>query len=330
MVDQSTSTYPFKCYLETLLSYNADAKNTHLETSFFYKDKPGSEAFTKIAQGAGGYKTRALKVQEGQKVFFSTQVYVDFFNTRRFLPPGVEVVLRFIRNQDSFSLITESTTKYKIKVHPKLKLIVRKIVPSEDLLSKHQSLFKSNSAKFPFSQSKITSLLVASGTETVDFQLCRGVLPSRIFLFMVDHRAYSSNLKLNPFHFQNFGLSNAVFKVDGENVPLDSFKVDFDSGNYIRLYRHLLDSKGVASDNAGIFLDMADFKSGCCVIAYSRSPDLCNFAQSHKGEPGIIDVSMSFKAPLENSISILSYALYDRVAIIDSQNEMNCTLEYMP
>ena len=75
---------------------------------------------------------------------------------------------------------------------------------------------------------------------------------------------------------------------------------------------------------------MADFKSGCCVIAYSRSPDLCNFAQSHKGEPGIIDVSMSFKAPLENSISILSYALYDRVAIIDSQNEMNCTLEYMP
>ena len=39
MVDQSTSTYPFKCYLETLLSYNADAKNTHLETSFFYNPR---------------------------------------------------------------------------------------------------------------------------------------------------------------------------------------------------------------------------------------------------------------------------------------------------
>ena len=267
-------------------------------------------------------------IKKRKKLFFSTQVHVDFFNTRRFLPPGVEVKLRFIRNQDSFSLITESEAKYKIKVNPKLKLVVRKILPSEDLLSAHQRLFKSKTAKFPFSQSKITSHLVGKGVETVDFQVCRGVLPSQIFLFMVDHKAYSSNIKMNPFHFQNFNLTNVVFKVDGENVPLDGFRVDFETGDYTRLYRNLLDCVGVASDNTGIHLKMEDFKSGCCIIAYSRCPDLCNLAHSHKGEPGVIDVNMSFKKPLDDSISILSYALYDKVAYID--NEMNCTVEYLP
>ena len=328
MVDQSTSTYPYKCYLETLLSYNADATNTHLETSFFYKEKPGTETFNKLNQGAGGYETRSLKVKRGRKLFFSTQVYVDFFNTRRFLPPGIEIKLRFIRNQDSFSIITDGETKYKIKVYPKLKLIVRKIVPSEALLAKHQKIFKSTSAKFPFRQSKITSHLVPAGVESVDLQLCRGILPSQLFLCLIDHRAYSSNIKLNPFHFQNYSVSNICFKVDGENVPLDGFKVDFGSGDYLRLYRNLLDCIGVASDNVGIDLTMEDFRSGCCVIAYSRSPDLCNFAHSHNGEPGTIEVGMSFKIPLGNSISILSYALYDKIAYFD--DKMNCTLEHLP
>ena len=306
MVDMSTSTYPFKCYLETLLSYNADAKNTHLETSFFYKEKPGTEAYSKLSQGEGGYKDRSLKVKNEKKLYFSTQIYVDFFNTRRFLPPGVEIKLRFVRNQDSFSIVTESATKYKIKVYPKLKLIVRKIVPSEELLAKHQSLFKNNSAKFPFCQSKITTHLVAKGVEFVDLQLCRGVLPSQILLCMLDHRAYNSNIKINPFHFKNYDLSNVCFKVDGENALLDGFKLDFDSGDYMRLYRNLLDCVAVGSDNAGIHLTMENFKSACCIVAHSRSPDLCNFAHTHNGKPGTINVSLSFKKTLEESISILS------------------------
>ena len=329
MTDQSTSTYPYKCCLETLLSYNVDAKNTHLETAFFYKEESGKESSNKKSEG-GGYLKRHEKVKDGKKLYFSTQVHVDFFNTVRFLPPGVEVRLRFIRNQDSFSIITDkSGVNYKIKVNPKLKLVVRKIIPSDDLIDAHQKLFKSGNAKFPFSQSKISSHLVARGVETVDLQsVARGVLPSQIFLFMVDHTAYSSNLKMNPFHFQNFGLSNIVFKVDGENVPLDGFRVDFDTGDYMRLYRNLLDCVGVASDNTGIYLNLEDFKTGCCIIGYSRCPDLCNLAHSHKGEPGVIDVSMTFKKPLEKSISILSYALYDRIAYIDENRE--CKLEYLP
>lgn len=90
MTDQSTSTYPYKCYLETLLSYNADAKNTHLETAFFYKEESGKESPNKKSKG-GGYLKRHEKVQDGKKLYISTQVHVDFFNTVRFLPPGVEV-----------------------------------------------------------------------------------------------------------------------------------------------------------------------------------------------------------------------------------------------
>ena len=32
---------------------------------------------------------------------------------------------------------------------------------------------------------------------------------------------------------------NVCFKIDGENAPLDGFKLDFDGGDYMRLYRNL-------------------------------------------------------------------------------------------
>ena len=67
-----------------------------------------------------------------------------------------------------------------------MKLVVRKIIPNDDLVDAHQKLFKSDIAKFPFSQSKIKTDLIPQGVENVDLQsIARGVLPSQIFLFMV-------------------------------------------------------------------------------------------------------------------------------------------------
>ena len=327
-MDLSTSNYPYKCYLESLLSYNAESKRTHMKTALFYEDGSGLEAVN-VKDRGGGYDKRQAIVKDKKVIHFSTQLHIDFFNQKRYLPPGVNVKIRMIRNLDNFSIISNKDgSPYKIKLNPLMKLIVRKIQPTIELVASHKRLLNSKQAQFPFYQSRITSHLVPRGEQRVDLQSIAngGILPCQIFIVLVDHLAYSGNLKKNPFHFQNFGLRNFSFKINGENVPADSFRVDFDNGDYMRLYRNLFECIGIANDNAACGISLEEFKTGCCIIAYESSPDLCNLLHSHEGKTGVIGVNMEFKEPLANSISILSYSIYERVLFID--NDKKCTLEY--
>ena len=59
--------------------------------------------------------------------------------------------LRLVPNHDAFSIITETAADYKIKILD-LRLIVRKIKPSQDVLDHHQRLWKSQDAVFQFHQ----------------------------------------------------------------------------------------------------------------------------------------------------------------------------------
>ena len=57
--------------------------------------------------------------------------------------------LRLIRNQDAFSIITETAGQYKIKVLD-LCLVIRKIKPGQNVFDHHQRLWKSQNAVFQF------------------------------------------------------------------------------------------------------------------------------------------------------------------------------------
>ena len=62
--------------------------------------------------------------------------------------------LRLVQNHDAFSIITETAADYKIKVLD-LRLVVRKIKLSQDILNHHQRLWKSQNAVFQFHQVKV-------------------------------------------------------------------------------------------------------------------------------------------------------------------------------
>ena len=62
--------------------------------------------------------------------------------------------LRLVRNHDAFSIITETAADYKIKILD-LRLVARKIKPSQDVLNHHQRLWKSQNAVFQFHQVKV-------------------------------------------------------------------------------------------------------------------------------------------------------------------------------
>ena len=74
----------FQAYLENLLCYGFDAKETHLKTALWIPDDSGEEQYYKKTQG-GGYAKREVLVNKSSIIPFSCQVHCDFWNNKRFL-----------------------------------------------------------------------------------------------------------------------------------------------------------------------------------------------------------------------------------------------------
>jgi len=92
LINSSTNTYPYRCMLETLLSYGEDAKKSQLCAEFFYKDQAGNmdEVVTEEADGhapnKGLQKRRALMTESKEfdmigrihgDIFFSRKVFAE-------------------------------------------------------------------------------------------------------------------------------------------------------------------------------------------------------------------------------------------------------------
>jgi len=113
--DLSTPTYPYKTFIENHLTYDKDIKETTLKARECYiKDNVGSEKVVAVTADSGFNARRAAYIKK--KVHFDMKLHIDFLQSKRYLIPGVEMKIRFIRNDDSFSLLSAGNLGAKIKM----------------------------------------------------------------------------------------------------------------------------------------------------------------------------------------------------------------------
>ena len=71
-IPDESSTYPYRAYLETFLSYGEEAESTYLTSSLFYKDTAGKMDETDLAKANAdanlGLKKRASFTRESKVV----------------------------------------------------------------------------------------------------------------------------------------------------------------------------------------------------------------------------------------------------------------------
>jgi hypothetical protein len=70
LVTPSSTAYPYRAYIETILNFSKDAKDSHLTSALFYKDKAGKmDAVNPLAQDAKtGLKQRHAYTRESKSV----------------------------------------------------------------------------------------------------------------------------------------------------------------------------------------------------------------------------------------------------------------------
>ena len=79
LVTPSSNTYPFRSYVETLLSYGAEAKKTQLTSQLWYKDTAGHMEATQENAGNVGLVDRCRHIAESRVVDMMGRLHVDLF-----------------------------------------------------------------------------------------------------------------------------------------------------------------------------------------------------------------------------------------------------------
>ena len=90
VVDQSTSTYPWKAFFTNFLSYGESVKKTKLKATQYYFDDDDDEGIaSKNACGQSKALAERNKwITESKKCYFAMEIHCDVLKCERFLPPG--------------------------------------------------------------------------------------------------------------------------------------------------------------------------------------------------------------------------------------------------
>ena len=141
-VSQSNGTCAYRAYIESLLSYGPQAKTSPLTAALYYKDTAGNmDRSNPDHANAGernyGLQKRASFTDRAVTVDMIGRIHSDIFFHDRYMLNEVNVIVRLVRNKDSFCLMSgEMNPSYKVKLISSV-LLVRKVQLSRSVFLAH-------------------------------------------------------------------------------------------------------------------------------------------------------------------------------------------------
>ena len=299
LVTPSSNTYPFRAYVDTVLSYGAEAKHTQLTSQLWYKDTAGHMDATTVDGSNTGLIERRRHIAESRIVEMMGRIHVDLFLQDRFLLNGVSVKIRLVRSKYAFSLKAGGQNPdNKVQIVDAI-LFACKAVLSPTVQMAHIKALEKGTAKYPIRpvDCKVYSIPQGAMSHTHE-NLFLGTLPKRLLFWCIDNDAYNGEYKNNAINFLG------VY-VDGRQVPAKPLQPNFETGSYIRSYVNLFSAIGKQAKDEGNDLSRDDFGQGYTIFGFDLTPDCCDGGCFHLTRKGNLRIEMHFATALEHTVSRL-------------------------
>lgn len=321
IADLTSPTFHYKNYLETMLTYGHDAKSTHLRACLYHPDTVGQEETFTAACPSFVARKKFLRQNATSTFEFSTPLHIDFFDSKRFLIPGVTIKIKLIKNDDKF-LLMSATDTWKLTVK-NLKIVVKKLTIHPTIVEKHREIIQKQPAIYPIAQSKIKTYIINQGVSSTSLSgIFRGKLPRSVIIGFVKSDGFNGSFDTNPYLFQPFGVSYVGLVVNGTPVPARVFQPDFANGKCIREYRHFLDNLGIYHENESNMVDFDSFRSNTALFCYDLSPDHCNSYHHHTDQSGFVNLDLQFRAALAQNITVVVFGTFNETVKIDAAGQV--------
>ncbi|KAF8791613.1 hypothetical protein HNY73_006454 [Argiope bruennichi] len=205
LVSNSSNTYPYRSYIETLLNHGYDSKTSQLTSEMFYSDNHDR------------LKKRSKFFESSATVDMIGGLHSDLFHQERLLLNLVDVKIKLIRSKPEFCL--QGDEGYKV-VLEKINLLVRKVRVSPGVILGHVKALEKETAKYPINRVLCKVYSIPQGSMSmVQDNIFVGQMPKRIIIGCVENDAFHGTFQKSPFEFKHFDMNFIGIYVDGPASP---------------------------------------------------------------------------------------------------------------
>ena len=322
MVSQSSNNYPYKAYLETLLSYGTEAKATHLRSALWYDDNDevdASDPTVKECKNAGLVKRGELCAQSStmQLIF---RPHLDLIAQERYMLPGVDVDFKFIKNSPKFSLMSAADdANFKIQITDAT-MYVKRVKPDPLISLEHARMLDSGkSAKYMLRRGVVSSFTIPKDNLSYNKEsIISGRLPRRCILGFVTNQSFNGDFKSNPYNFQHFDLRSLTLHNGEQQYPAQPFNLAFNDNIYLGAYDSLIRAMGLDHCDNGIGIDRERYLKGKVLLGFDMSKNEDCSSHIDLTNYGTLRFESHFGTPLAQPINVIIYAEYDNVVQVNS------------
>lgn len=326
VISSSTNTYAYRSIMETILSYGVDAQDSWLRAAGFTREtstgggvEPQTRAETKI-QVSDVIKRSADMFAQSQEVVLIGRLHTDITSQPRYLPPGVNIDLRFIKQRDEFIIMKEKDDErtYKMKILD-LNVHFRKVSVTDEMKVHIEKQIQVAPMQYPISRVEMVKYTIPQGVSSYEADnLINGQLPTKIIFGLVKDASVNGSMTSNPFNFQGLSLSEASLSVNSQFIPHAPLKLNLNRAAAATPgFFSLFAASGNLFGNGGPSLTPYSWlNAGNTLYGFDLSPHQTSDCVG-ESKRGNIKLALRFASATAEAIRVIVYIQYDNIIHID-------------
>jgi hypothetical protein len=319
-ISPPSNCYNYRAYIEKLLNYGSDAKNSHLQSSYWHKDTAGNM----VVANNDGYFERRRSSSNNKTVDLYGNIHCDIFNQDKYLLNGVELAVKFIPTKPQFHLMSHVAAPECSFQILTAELFVRKVKINPTIQLGHAEGLLRNTAKYPINRIDVKQITLPANilNKTID-NIYIGLLPKRIIIGMVRNTAFNGSYRTNPYNFEHFNLNFLSLYIDSIQIPSKPFTPDFGNELFMREYNSLFSGSGIHYSDSGNDISHDDYYQGYFFICADLTPDLSsNFSHWQIQKNGTLRIELRFAEALAESVTVILFSEFDNLIEIDKNRQV--------
>lgn len=310
---------PWTAYLDVLSQFSYDARKSWLSASGWYDG------------GLGSVSPQAIKAFqpffENGTGHFIGPIQLDFCRMRKYILPGIEMIMRLFRQDPSFFIISEKepgkTETYKVLIE-RAYLHVRRVKLTETAQNIINNHLQKSDAIYEFMDTIVKPIIVPENVFSIDVNLYDGVLPSRLDIVQLTQGDYTGPASYGPFYFRFADMKSVTLEKNGILVA-PPYQCDFRKSNYARMFLDYFKNSGCSLDRAGMSeISYDNYKDGYTIMSFNLERfDECYTNLKASAEKGSLRLKIEYDI-IPASINlrplvILCLFKFKRTYYLDSQ-----------
>lgn len=311
-VTLSPQTYHYRAYIETLLGFSRDAKDTHLECAFWKKTKEERNQ---------AVRPKSDTAKSGKWFELIGRLHTDLTFQHQSILGGCAIKVKLIPNDPKFYFECTAGLRPEIEFS-EVVLRVHKSKVYPDFLSSHTQALATAPTRYAIVRCEVRQQGIPQGQlDAMLENVVRGQMPRRMFVFLVDTVTYNGSYQKNPYEFKHFDTTYLAAYIDGVQYPSKPFTPNFAEGLYTREFMELYIALNQNRTDTYARITMEEFAKTCTIFAFNFSPDLSNGPGSAGHVScimnGTLRLHFRFAKQLKEAVNVLLYCEFDNMIEID-------------